>query len=232
MTASPNVAAIAGDALIFNYQTQAGPVPVLRGASVEAAPGEVVLVIGPSGSGKTTLLTVLAGMLTPASGSVRIEGHDITSLSKGERARLRLNRLGFVFQSFNLIRAMSASENVELVVRARGASRSVARERARELFERLGIVDKLDRLPVQLSGGEQQRVAIARALAGAPAVVLADEPTSSLDTENGAAVMQLLCELAREHGSAVVITSHDQRIARFADRVVHISDGQVARESP
>jgi len=224
---SANVPAIVGEALVFEYKTEAGLLPVLRGASLEAAPGEVLLVSGPSGSGKTTLLTVLAGMLTPASGRVRIEGKEINDLGKAERSKLRLNRLGFVFQGFNLIRAMSASENVELVLQARGLSRQECRRVARETFERLGIGDKLQRLPVQLSGGEQQRVAIARALAGAPAVVLADEPTSSLDTENGAAVMQLLCELARERGSAVVITSHDQRIAPFADRVVHISDGRL-----
>jgi len=221
-----NVPAIAGEGLTFEYTTEAGMAPVLRGASLEAARGEVLLVTGPSGSGKTTLLTVLAGMLTPTSGNVRIEGNAINHLGKSERARLRLNRLGFVFQGFNLIRAMSASENVELVLRARGLSRLECRRIARETFERLGIADKLQRLPMQLSGGEQQRVAIARALAGAPAVVLADEPTSSLDSENGAAVIQLLCELARERGSAVVITSHDQRIAPFADRVVTIDDGR------
>jgi putative ABC transport system ATP-binding protein len=221
-----HVAAIAGEGLVFDYRTEAGLVPVLRGASLDAAPGEVLLVIGPSGSGKTTLLTVLAGMLTPAAGRVRIEGNEITHLGNRERSKLRLHRLGFIFQGFNLIRAMSASENVELVLRARGLTRRECRRIARETFERLGIADKLQRLPVQLSGGEQQRVAIARALAGAPAVVLADEPTSSLDSENGAAVIRLLCELARERGSAVVITSHDQRIAPFADRVVSISDGR------
>jgi putative ABC transport system ATP-binding protein len=221
------VPAIAGEALVFEYKTEAGLVPVLRGASLDAAPGEVLLVSGPSGSGKTTLLTVLAGMLTPSSGRVRIEGNDIGDLGRAQRSKLRLNRLGFVFQGFNLIRAMNASENVELVLRARGLSPQESRRIARETFERLGIADKLQRRPMQLSGGEQQRVAIARALAGAPAVVLADEPTSSLDSENGAGVIRLLCELARERGSAVVITSHDQRIAPFADRVVSISDGRL-----
>ena len=217
---------IAGEALVMSYPSQAGPVHALRNASLRAERGEIVLLEGPSGSGKTTMLSVLAGMLTPTAGTVWIDGRDITHLSRRERTRVRLERLGFVFQSFNLIRALTARENVDLILRARGFDRRSRGTMIDEMLGRLGIGDKGGRFPAQLSGGEQQRVAIARALVGKPAVVLADEPTSSLDQENGAAVMTVLCELARERETSVVIASHDPRIARFADRVVALSDGR------
>ncbi|HMD01854.1 MAG TPA: ABC transporter ATP-binding protein [Candidatus Baltobacteraceae bacterium] len=218
--------AVAGRDIEFTYASEAGPVPVLRGASVSAAPGEIVLVKGPSGSGKTTLLSALAGMLTPDAGSVAIEGREITTLSRGERTRLRLARLGFVFQGFNLIGALTARENVELLLAQRGLSRAEVRRRSDAMFERLGLEGKGERRPAQLSGGEKQRVAVARALAGDPAVVMADEPTSSLDAQNGAVAMRLLCELARERGAAVIITSHDERIVPLVDRTLTLAEGR------
>lgn len=220
------VPVIAGEVLVMTYPSEAGPVQALRGATIRAGRGEVVLINGPSGSGKTTLLSVLAGMLTPTSGSVKIEGEEITSLGRRERARLRLERLGFIFQSFNLIHALTARENIELVLQQRGLDPLSRRSAINEIMDRLGVSDKGARFPAHLSGGEQQRVAIARALAGKPAVVLADEPTSSLDQENGAAVISLLCELARERRTTVLIASHDERIAPLVDRVVPLTDGR------
>ncbi len=220
------VPSIVGEALVMTYPSEAGPVQALRGATIGARRGEIILIGGPSGSGKTTLLSVLAGMLTPTTGSVSIEGEEITKLDRRERARLRLERLGFVFQSFNLIRALTARENIELVLEQRGLDGPARRAAIDEILARLGIPDKGARLPAHLSGGEQQRVAIARALVGKPAVVFADEPTSSLDQENGAAVISLLCELAREQRTTVLIASHDERIAPLVDRVVPLRDGR------
>jgi putative ABC transport system ATP-binding protein len=172
------------------------------------------------------LLSILGGILTPASGRVTIEGTDVTRMPRRERACLRLARLGFVFQGFNLLRALTARENIELPLQALGIRRAERLKMIDALLERLGLADKGARRPAQLSGGEQQRVAIARALAGGPVVVLADEPTASLDRENGAEVMKLLCELARERETSVLIASHDQRIAPFADRIVSLVDGR------
>ena len=218
--------AVVGDSILMTYPSAAGPVQVLRGANIHADRGEIVVVDGPSGSGKTTLLSILGGILTPASGRVTIEGTDLTQMPRRERARLRLARLGFVFQGFNLLRALTARENIELPLQALGIGRAERLKMIDALLERLGLADKGARRPAQLSGGEQQRVAIARALAGRPVVVLADEPTASLDRENGAEVMKLLCELAREQKSSVLIASHDQRIAPFADRIISLVDGR------
>ena len=180
----------------------------------------------PTGSGKTTLLSVLAGMLTPTEGSVHIEGTEITRLSRRERAHVRLERLGFIFQGFNLIAALTARENIDLVLQARRLDAPARRRAIAEMLAQLDIADKGGRFPAQLSGGEQQRFAIARALVGKPALILADEPTSSLDQENGAAVTGLLCALARERQAGVLIASHDQRIKPFVDRVVRLMDGR------
>ena len=218
--------AVVGDSIVMTYPSEAEPVEVLRGANIHAAHGEIVLVDGPSGSGKTTLLSILGGILTPTSGHVTLEATEMTGLSRGERARLRLTRLGFVFQGFNLLRALTALENIELPLQALGIPRVERLARIDALLDRLGLAKKGGRRPAQLSGGEQQRVAVARALVSKPAVVLADEPTASLDRENGAEVMKLLCELAREQKTSVVIASHDQRIAPFADRLVRLVDGR------
>lgn len=217
---------VEGDGLVMTYRSEAGPVTVLHDVSVHAVRGEIVLVDGPSGSGKTTLLSILGGILTPTSGRVTIESTEITRLSRRERTRVRLARLGFVFQGFNLLRALTARENIELPLQARCLARGERQRRTTALLDRLGLGGKGERRPAQLSGGEQQRVAIARALAGDPALVLADEPTASLDTEAGAEVMKLLCELARERGAAVLIASHDHRISPFVDRVVRLVDGR------
>ncbi len=217
---------VAGEALCYRYPGSIAAGDVLRGASLEVAGGEIVLLRGHSGSGKTTLLSVLAGLLSPAGGSVRLTGIDLGGLDRGARARLRLVAVGFVFQRFHLISALRARENVELVLRAGGLSARDARVRAMETLAALGIGAKAERYPRELSGGEQQRVGIARALAKRPAVVFADEPTSSLDSSSGAEATALLCGLARTHGAAVVIASHDERIVPFVDRVVAVADGR------
>ncbi|HEX3467829.1 MAG TPA: ABC transporter ATP-binding protein [Candidatus Elarobacter sp.] len=198
----------------------------LRGASLRVAAGEIVLLRGHSGSGKTTLLCVLSGLLTAQQGSVRIDGVDLATMDAAARTRLRLERFGFVFQRFALIAALRARENVELVLRAAGATAHDARAQATATLEALGIGAKVDRLPAELSGGEQQRVAIARALAKRPSIVFADEPTSSLDSASGMEAARLLCALARDENAAVVIASHDDRIAPLADRVVEVTDGR------
>jgi putative ABC transport system ATP-binding protein len=217
---------VVGDSIEMSFPSEAQPVAALRGATLRIGSGEVILLEGPSGSGKTTLLSVLAGMLTPTGGSVKVEGTEITRLSRRDLARLRLERLGFIFQSFNLIAALTARENIDLVLRARGLDAPARRSAIDTMLAQLDVADKGARFPAQLSGGEQQRFAIARALVGDPALVLADEPTSSLDQENGAMVMRLLCGLARERKTSVLIASHDQRIRPFVDRVVRLVDGR------
>ena len=221
-------AVVAGTGIRYRYSGGIASGDVLRDASLAVAPGEIVLLRGHSGSGKTTLLCVLAGLLTPASGAVTVNGTDLGTLDRAGRARLRLATVGFVFQRFQLIGALRVRENVELVLRAGGASPGDARARALEALDALGVGGKAERYPRELSGGEQQRVGIARALAKRPAVVFADEPTSSLDSAAGADATALLCGLARTAGAAVLIASHDERIAPHADRVVTIADGRCA----
>jgi putative ABC transport system ATP-binding protein len=216
---------VAAESLRYRYPRAANE-EALRGASIDVTAGEIVLLRGHSGSGKTTLLCALAGLLTPQHGTVRIDGVDLATLDTAARTRLRLERFGFVFQRFALIAALRARENVELVLRAAGVSASEARRRADETLDALGLAGKADRLPHELSGGEQQRVGIARALAKRPAIVFADEPTSSLDSAGGTEAARLLCRLAREDRAAVVIASHDERIAPFVDRVVEVTDGR------
>ncbi|HET9393238.1 MAG TPA: ABC transporter ATP-binding protein [Candidatus Rubrimentiphilum sp.] len=209
--------------------TYPGPKPVhaLKGVSLEIKRGEMLLVMGPSGSGKSTLLSIIGGLLTPTSGSVVTSGTDLTHLGRKELARFRLRHFGYVFQGFNLFNSMTGSENVELAFHVRGVRGRDARKAARDLLSELGLHEQADRPARDLSGGEKQRVAIARALAGNPCAILADEPTSQLDAENGAIVTNILTELARSRGTTVVITSHDYRIRRAAERVVLLDDGKI-----
>jgi len=185
--------------------------------------GEMLALMGPSGSGKTTLLMVLGGLLRPSSGSVRVDGQDLRPLTERERARLRLTRMGFVFQSYNLFPALTALENVQLALELKGQPL----DEAEALLRQVGLGGRLRGYPAQLSGGEKQRVAIARALAGDPGMVLADEPTAALDSAHGQAVVQLLREIAHGQGRAVVVVTHDPRVSQLADRVVTIEDGRI-----
>ena len=209
------------------YPNGVSPVHALKDVSLEIADGEILLMMGPSGSGKTTLLFVLGGILSPTRGRVVVRDVEITNLDRRQKARFRLKHLSFIFQGFNLFKALTARENVELALHARGVRSRTAREQTQRLFERLGMTRQLDRLPRDLSGGEKQRVAIARALVADPDVVMADEPTSALDAENGVAVTGLLGELARERGTTVLIASHDMRIAPFANRILQLNDGRL-----
>ncbi len=203
----------------------------LDGVDLDVDGGELVLLMGPSGSGKTTLLSIIGCILRPTSGVVRILGREVSSLDERELPRVRLSHVGFVFQGFNLFAALTASQNVELVLHLRGISRREARRRAAELLEQVGLAAKRGAFPADLSGGQKQRVAIARALAGEPSIILADEPTAALDWQSGLTVMGLLRDLAHERERVVILVTHDSRIIEFADRVVRIEDGRVAGQS-
>ena len=201
-------------------------VAAVRRVHLDIAAGEVVLIMGPSGSGKTTLLLMLGAMLRPTSGSITVDGIDLTTAPERSLPPLRAQHFGFVFQDFNLLSALDALENVELACNLAGVTGRAAKARATALLERLGLGDRLHFRPDQLSGGEKQRVAVARALANDPTVVLADEPTANLDSGHGREIARLLQELATEDGRSVVIVSHDQRLKEIADRVLWLEDGQ------
>lgn len=200
---------------------------VLRGIDLEIPQGEIQLLMGPSGSGKTTLLSILAGILTPTSGGVRLLGQEITSMSRQQLAQFRLKNLGFIFQGFNLFPALTAAENVEVALKVKGIRGQARRQQARELLHQVGLGDRVNFLPRDLSGGQKQRVAIARALAGDPKLIMADEPTASLDSHSGHTVIELLHQLAKESGRTVLIVTHDPRLLDSADRVVYLEDGVI-----
>lgn len=203
-----------------------GEVKALDDIDLEVKEGEVVLVMGPSGSGKTTLLTIGGGILKPTSGTVLIEEVNVTSFSERELPKIRSERVGFIFQSFNLLEALTALENVEIVLNISGVRGSQATKKAKELLESLGLGERLNFPPRKLSGGERQRISIARALANEPKLLLADEPTANLDSSRGHEVMELLRSIAKKRGKAILIASHDERLREFADRVLWLEDGK------
>jgi putative ABC transport system ATP-binding protein len=209
------------------YGTGHTAVTALRDARLEVRPGELVAVTGPSGSGKSTLLAIIGGLLTPDAGTVHVGGTDVTALPRGARARYRATRVGFVFQSLNLVPFLTARENLLLMASFAGLPRQAARGRADALLAELDLAGRERDLPARLSGGEQQRVAIARALIHQPAVLLADEPTASLDTERGQAAVQLLAREVRRRHIAGVLVTHDPRMAAVADRIVQTCDGRL-----
>lgn len=208
------------------FGSGAGAVRAVDGVDLEVHAGEVVLIMGPSGSGKTTLLTMIGGLLRPTSGKVFLDGVDITSLSQRELPPIRRQHVGFIFQTFNLLEALTAEENVEVALNVAGVGGAQARQRARGLLTERGLEKRLTFRPKQLSGGEKQRVSIARALANRPKLVLADEPTANLDSKHGHDVMLLLRDIAKKEQQAVVVASHDQRIREIADRVLWLEDGR------
>ena len=216
--------------LTKEYQSGDHRLTVLRDVNFSIEQGEFVAVVGPSGSGKTTLLGLLAGLDTPSRGTVQLDGTDITALDEDARARLRGEKVGFVFQSFQLITTLTAIENVQVPLELRGENHAV--ERARDVLERVGLGDRLDHFPTQLSGGEQQRVAIARAFANRPRILFADEPTGNLDSDTGSRIVELLETLNRESGSTVVLVTHDLGLARRARRIIRLSDGLVVSDEP
>jgi putative ABC transport system ATP-binding protein len=209
------------------------PLSVLSGVDLDVAEGEVLAVLGPSGSGKTTLLGLLAGLDRPSEGTVRLRGVALDELDEDERAAFRAEHVGFVFQNFQLVPTLTALENVlvalELLPPQRRRTPAAAERRARELLERVGLGDRLDHHPAQLSGGEQQRVGLARAFANDPRVLFADEPTGNLDRATGHEVVELLLELNRERGTTLVVVTHDEELARRASRIVHLAAGRIAR---
>ena len=203
----------------------------LRGVDLTIEKGEFTAIVGPSGSGKTTMLQLMGCLDRPTSGRVLINGEDISKLNANRRADLRKGTIGFVFQFFALIPGLTAYENVDLPLLLAGAKKSKRRERANELLEAVGLTDRARHRPDQMSGGEQQRVAIARALAVDPVLVLADEPTANLDTENGQQIMEIMQRLNEETGSTFIFATHDPRVFPFARRIVEVRDGQVAENS-
>lgn len=203
---------------------------VLQNAHAEFQAGEITAILGKSGSGKSTLLNLISGIDSPDSGQVWVDGQDLTQLSDRDRTLFRRARIGFVFQFFNLIPTLTVGENVSLPLELNRVSRSKAREKAQELLDAVGLLDRWDTVPEKLSGGEQQRVALARALVHDPLLILADEPTGNLDEETGAQMMSLLAQLAREQNRTLLIVTHSQEAASHADRVLRLSHGQLTEE--
>ncbi|MGF1537236.1 MAG: ABC transporter ATP-binding protein [Elainellaceae cyanobacterium] len=222
--------AIAASSVSMEFQVGEHTRSVLNKISLAVHSGEIQLLMGPSGSGKTTLLSILGGILTPSSGSVKILGQEITAMSRSQLSDFRLKNIGFIFQGFNLFPALTAVENVEVVLKLQG-KQGRAHSRALDLLAQVGLKDRADSHPRNLSGGQKQRVAIARALAGHPPIIMADEPTASLDSKSGYAVISLLRRLAKEEGSTVLIVTHDARIQDVADNVAYLEDGYL-RDAP
>jgi len=229
MAPGPEYPLVRLDSVHRAYGAGAARFVALAGITLEIPAGEFVAVAGPSGSGKTTLLNLIGAIDFPTSGSVAIDGIDLTSLGEDRRAHLRLHRIGLIFQQFNLIPVLTAAENVEFPLLFRGGLGGTERRRIVDgALERVGLAGKRKRRPAELSGGEQQRVAVARALAGSPALVLADEPTANLDHETGAAVIGLMRELNRERGVTFLYATHDPDLVRLAARVITLRDGRLA----
>jgi putative ABC transport system ATP-binding protein len=207
-------------------------VPALRGVSLRIGPGEVVAIVGPSGCGKTTLLHCLSGLEAFDSGEVLLEGRSLAALSDGQKAEHRARRVGFVFQSYNLLPVLNALENVELPLLLAGRSGTEARRRALRALEVVGLENRLRHRPSELSGGQQQRVAIARALATDPAVIFADEPTGNLDSDSAEEVMQLIDRLNVENGQTFVLVTHAREVAAHAGRIIRMRDGEIISDEP
>lgn len=214
-----------------SYRRGSTDTPVLRGINLSVAQGQCVFLAGPSGSGKTTLLSILGCILSPDRGQVRILGEDLDDLHPEEKIELRRERLGFVFQRFQLVRGLTALENVCVPLALRGVAHRAARNRGMELLETVGLADKRTAHPAQLSAGQCQRVALARALANDPELILADEPTASLDAKSGLETMELFRRLIAQEGKTAIVVTHDQRVFGFADQILWLEDGHVSESS-
>jgi len=217
------------DNLEKKYRSGEQELSVLRNVNLHVDEGEFLAILGPSGSGKTTLLGLLAGLDTPSTGSVRLAGTQLATLSEDERARFRRDNVGFVFQSFQLIGSLTARENVQVPLELRGDSD--AAERAGALLNRVGLASRYDHYPNQLSGGEQQRVALARAFVHSPRVLFADEPTGNLDAGTGQAIIELMEELNRESRTTLILVTHDLELASHARRTIRLADGEIVSDT-
>ncbi|MCL4275482.1 MAG: ABC transporter ATP-binding protein [Anaerolineales bacterium] len=215
--------------LVKSFTLDGATINAVDNVSFQVKSGEFVALVGPSGSGKTTMLSILAALLTPTSGQVLVDGVDLAQMNEKQRVKLRREKIGFTFQANNLIPYLSARENVEFMLRLNAKLDHASRLRSDELLARLGLGERLHNLPAQMSGGQQQRVAIARALIHNPAVVLADEPTASLDTERAFQVVETFANLIHENNRAGIIVTHDLRMVQFVDRVLQMQDGKLVR---
>jgi putative ABC transport system ATP-binding protein len=213
------------------YEAGENRVVALSDISLQVRRGEFVSIMGPSGSGKTTLLSVLGCLDKPTSGRVIIDGLDVTAMKEAELPKIRAEKIGFVFQAFNLLPTLTAIENVELPMERGKIPKGKRRARALKLLRSVGLEEKADCRPNRLSAGEQQRVAIARALANGPAIILADEPTGNLDSKTGQDIIQLLRKLRREEGSTIVLVTHDKQIASLSDRTLYLRDGKLLKDA-
>jgi putative ABC transport system ATP-binding protein len=224
---SPTGAAIRAVDLTRTFEVGETQIDALRGVSLAIEPGQFVALVGPSGSGKSTFLNLVGGLDRPTSGELWVDGVELSASKEKALTEHRRRRVGFVFQSFNLLPRLTALENVALPLMFVGVAEADRLARARHLLDQVGLADRLEHRPTQLSGGEQQRVAIARALVGRPAIILADEPTGNVDTTTGAEIMVLLRRLNREQGVTLLLVTHDPEAAAFADRVIQLRDGQI-----
>jgi putative ABC transport system ATP-binding protein len=212
------------------YRTGPIEVPALRGITLRVAPGEFLAIAGPSGSGKTTLLNIIGGLDRADAGEVLVEGRNLQLLSTGELARLRLQRLGFVFQAYNLLPVLTALENAEFTLLLQGVQVKQRKERVQKLFAEIGLAGLEHRRPGELSGGQQQRVAVARAMVTEPALILADEPTANLDSATATALLEVMEELNRAHNTTVVYSTHDPLVMERARRLIRMHDGKIASD--
>lgn len=219
--------ALETQSVVKTYQTEFGTIQAVDDVSLKVAAGEFVALVGPSGSGKTTMLSILAALLQPTEGKVLLDGEDLAGMNDIERVSMRREKIGFTFQANNLVPYLSAVENVELMLRLNGRLDKTGKLRARELLARLGLAERLHNLPGQMSGGQQQRVAIARALIHNPSLVLADEPTASLDTERAYQVVETFAGLIHEQNRAGIMVTHDLRMCEYVDRVFQMRDGKL-----
>ncbi|HSR50523.1 MAG TPA: ABC transporter ATP-binding protein [Acidobacteriota bacterium] len=209
------------------YQQGSETIKALDNVDLVLEQGDFAVLMGPSGSGKTTLLNVAAGLDVPDQGRIILQQEDITGMSNREKARLRLNEIGFIFQAYNLVPVLSAEENAEFILLLRGVPKDKRRRRVRALLDEVGLKGMEHRRPAELSGGQQQRVAVARAIASNPALVLADEPTANLDSETAVALLELMERLNHEHGTTFLFSTHDPRVMKRAHRIIRLVDGQV-----
>ena len=205
-------------------------VKALQGVDLKIDKGEFTVLMGPSGSGKTTLLNIIGGLDTPTSGSVNVDGQELSTMSSGELSEMRLHRLGFVFQAYNLIPVLSAFENTEFVPLMQGVDPAERKENVMKILEEVGLKGMENRLPAELSGGQQQRVAVARALAGKPVLILADEPTANLDSKTGYELIDLMKKLNEEEGVTFLFATHDPKVMEAAKRVIKLVDGQIVED--